>query len=340
MAVAQRLLGVIRERRWQPLSRITASAGLAIAEPGRPTTRAELLIAADSGLHEAKSNGRDQVATYSGAGTGAFHWVDEIRAALEEDRLVLHAQPIVPLAGPGRRRQELLLRMVTRDGELVQPGAFIPAAEQFGLMHELDRWVVDGAIELARRGMEVEINLSGASLGDPEIRRRVEAEVADGLAPEMLTFEVTETTAARNIDAARDFAEELERLGCHFALDDFGTGFGSLIYLKHLPFSQLKIDIEFVREVTSSEASRRLIRAIVQMAAPLGLETVAEGVEDGETLALLRELGVDYAQGYFIARPAPVDASPDMGKANRRGGRRRRGVPERANGAPVPGAAD
>jgi EAL domain-containing protein (putative c-di-GMP-specific phosphodiesterase class I) len=198
--------------------------------------------------------------------------------------------------------------MVTRDGELVQPGAFIPAAEQFGLMHELDRWVVDGAIELARRGMEVEINLSGASLGDPEIRRRVEAEVADGLAPEMLTFEVTETTAARNIDAARDFAEELERLGCHFALDDFGTGFGSLIYLKHLPFSQLKIDIEFVRELTSSEASRRLVEAIVQMAVPLGLETVAEGVEDGETLALLRELGVDYAQGYFIARPAPVTA--------------------------------
>jgi EAL domain-containing protein (putative c-di-GMP-specific phosphodiesterase class I) len=196
--------------------------------------------------------------------------------------------------------------MLGRDGGLIPPGSFIPAAEQFGIMPELDRWVVGQALELARRGVAVQVNVSGASLGDSEIRTKVEAAVAAGVRPDLLTFEVTETAAARNIEAARSFAEQLEQLGCAFALDDFGTGFGSLIYLKTLPVSQVKIDIEFVRDLVHNVPDQRLVRAIVQMAEPLGLETVAEGVEDQATLELLREIGVDFVQGFGIHRPAPL----------------------------------
>jgi diguanylate cyclase (GGDEF)-like protein/PAS domain S-box-containing protein len=308
VAVAQRFLETIRERRWQTLTRITASIGVAFADGARPTSRSELLIAADSALQDAKSNGRDQVAVYSGqGGRGGFRWVDEIRAALDENRFVLHGQAIVPASGEGRCRYELLLRMIGRDGALIQPGAFIPAAEQFGIMTELDRWVIVRALELASSGMAVEVNLSGASLGDTEIRSLVEAAVAAGVRPDLLTFEVTETAAARNIEDARSFADQLKRLGCAFALDDFGTGFGSLIYLKNLPVSQLKIDIEFVRDLVHSDADQRLVRAIVQMAEPLGLETVAEGVEDQATLELLRDIGVDFVQGFGIDEPTELN---------------------------------
>jgi diguanylate cyclase (GGDEF)-like protein/PAS domain S-box-containing protein len=310
VAVAERCLDAIRERRWQTLSRITASVGVAVVERTGMASRSELLIAAGSALQNAKSNGRDRIAVYSGEGSGGgFHWIDEIRAALDEDRLTLHGQAIVPTTGDGGRRYELLLRMIGRDGKLIPPGSFIPAAEQFGMMPELDRWVVGQALELARLGVAVEVNLSGASIGDGDIRRQVEAAVAAGVQPDLLTFEVTETAAARNIEDARSFADQLKRLGCAFALDDFGTGFGSLVYLKNLPVSQLKIDIEFVRDLVHSAADQRLVRAIVQMAEPLGLETVAEGVENQETLELLREIGVDFVQGFGIDMPKPLDLS-------------------------------
>jgi EAL domain-containing protein (putative c-di-GMP-specific phosphodiesterase class I) len=128
----------------------------------------------------------------------------------------------------------------------------------------------------------------------------------------LLTFEVTETTAVRNLESARDFAQQLQRLGCSFALDDFGTGFGSLIYLKHLPVGQLKIDMEFVRDLVRCPADQRLVTAVVAMAKPLGLETVAEGVEDKETLELLREIGVDYVQGFGIGRPFELDLEDEL----------------------------
>jgi diguanylate cyclase (GGDEF)-like protein len=309
VAVADRVRDAIRSRRWQSLSRLTASVGVAVAERGRPTTRPELLIAADSALHDAKSNGRDQTLVYSGAGGGGFQWIDEIRSALDEDRLVLHGQPIDPAGGSGVRRYELLIRMRARDGGLIPPGSFIPAAEQFGMMVEVDRWVTAHGLELARRGVPVQINLSGTSLGDPAIRETVAAAVASGVRPGLVTFEVTETAAVRNIDTAREFAEELQRLGYSFALDDFGTGFGSLIYLRHLPVSDLKIDAEFVRDLPRSKADQRLVTAIVAMARPLGLKTVAEGVEDDETLELVREIGVDYVQGFGIAKPFELEIS-------------------------------
>jgi diguanylate cyclase (GGDEF)-like protein/PAS domain S-box-containing protein len=308
LAIAERYLGAIRQRRWQTLSRMKASVGLALVERGRPTSPSELLVAAGAALENAKSNGRDQVAIYSGeGGRGAFHWIDEIRAAFDEDRFVLHGQAIVPISGEGARRYELLLRMVDRGGTLIPPGSFIPAAEQFGMMPELDQWVIKQALELASRGIAVEVNLSGESMGDRNIRKTVETAIAAGVRPDLLTFEVTETAAVRNIEDARSFAEHLNRLGCAFALDDFGTGYGSLVYLKNLPVSQLKIDIEFVRDLVHSAADQRLVSAIVQMAKPLGLETVAEGVENEATLDVLREIGVDFAQGFHVHKPAPLN---------------------------------
>jgi ketosteroid isomerase-like protein len=158
----------------------------------------------------------------------------------------------------------------------------------------------------------VEINLSGLSIGDPAILAAIERALEEsGADPKLLVFEVTETAIASDLDAGRAFAEKLTALGCGFALDDFGTGFGGLTYLKHLPANTLKIDIDFVRDLLTSEPDQRLVRAIVDLAHGFGQTTVAEGVEDEQTLQRLREMGVDRAQGYFLGRPGPLDEGPD-----------------------------
>jgi EAL domain-containing protein (putative c-di-GMP-specific phosphodiesterase class I) len=200
--------------------------------------------------------------------------------------------------------------MVGRDGQLVPPAAFIPAAEEFGLIGEIDRWVVSQALALARLQRPVEVNLSAQSLGDEWIRAAVEAAVADGVRPELLTFEITETAAARNLDVAREFSSALARLGCAFAIDDFGTGFGSLIYLRHLPIARVKIDMQFVRDMLTNPGDEKVVSAIVSTARAMGQETVAEGVEDAATLERLVEIGVDFAQGFHIERPRPITFGP------------------------------
>jgi EAL domain-containing protein (putative c-di-GMP-specific phosphodiesterase class I) len=199
--------------------------------------------------------------------------------------------------------------MIGREGELIAPAAFIPPAEQFGLITEIDRWVVARALRLAQLGRAVEINLSSHSLGDEPIREAVERAVAAGVRPELITFEITESAAARNLDVARDFAMALSRLGCGFAIDDFGTGFGSLIYLRHLPIARVKIDAQFVRDMLSNPGDERVVSAIVHTARAMGQVTVAEGIEDAATLERLREIGVDFGQGFHIQHPQPIEAS-------------------------------
>jgi PAS domain S-box-containing protein len=239
-------------------------------------------------------------------------WLARIRDALDEDRLVLFAQPIVDLSSGETVQHELLIRMRERDGTLVSPGEFLPAAERYGLIGEIDMWVIGQAASLAAEGTAVEINLSGLSIGDPAILAAIERALEEsGADPKLLVFEVTETAIASDLDAGRAFAEKLTALGCGFALDDFGTGFGGLTYLKHLPANTLKIDIDFVRDLLTSEPDQRLVRAIVDLAHGFGQTTVAEGVEDEQTLQRLREMGVDRAQGYFLGRPGPLDEGPD-----------------------------
>jgi PAS domain S-box-containing protein len=240
-------------------------------------------------------------------------WLERIQDALTEDRFVLYSQPIVDLRTGEIAQRELLIRM--RDARasgdhsrVVAPTAFLPVAEEFGLIIEIDRWVIDRATEIAATGLAVEVNVSGRSISAPglvdHIRHAIQRTGADA---RKLVFEITETALVSDDPAARVFVESLHALGCKIALDDFGTGYGGFTYVKQLPVDFLKIDIEFVRDVRTNSASRNVIQAIVSLAAGFGLETVGEGVEDEESLNLLRELGVDYGQGFYIGRPAPLE---------------------------------
>jgi EAL domain-containing protein (putative c-di-GMP-specific phosphodiesterase class I) len=217
------------------------------------------------------------------------------------------------LASGEIHQYELLLRMRDPLGELISPAAFLPVAERYDLIGAIDKWVVSRAIrmlgeELARKNRLVfEVNISGRSTGDPELLELIEHELeANGVAPEQVIFEITETTAVGNIPRAQEFAAHLNQLGCRFALDDFGAAFASFYYLKHLPFDYLKIDGEFVRSCLDDRTDQLVIRAVVDIARGLGKRTVAEMVGDQQTLDLLAELGVDHAQGYHIGKPAPL----------------------------------
>jgi PAS domain S-box-containing protein len=234
-------------------------------------------------------------------------WVGRIRDALDEDRMTLYSQPIVPLSG-GEPSQELLLRMVGRSGEITPPGSFLPVAEQYGLIAEIDRWVVVQAIRLAARGQRLEVNLSAATISHLDLLPMIERELRDTHTnPANLVFEITETALMHNIEAGEIFVRGLTAIGCQFALDDFGTGFGSFTYLKKLPITYLKVDVDFVRDLATNRDNQHLVSAIVGLARDFGYQTIAEGVEDAETLALLKEYGVNYAQGFHLGPPAPVD---------------------------------
>jgi PAS domain S-box-containing protein len=235
-------------------------------------------------------------------------WVGRIRDALDQGRMTLYSQPIVPLAG-GRPSQELLLRMFGNNGEVVLPGTFLPVAERYGLIGEIDRWVIGEAIRIAAGGERVEANLSADSISNLDLVPLIERQLRDtGTDPANVVFEITETALMKDIEAGEAFARGLSDLGCQVALDDFGTGFGSFTYLKKLPITFLKIDTDFVRELRTNRANQHLVRAIVGLAQDFGYQTIAEGVEETETLAMLEEYGVDFAQGFHLGRPAPIQS--------------------------------
>jgi PAS domain S-box-containing protein len=236
----------------------------------------------------------------------ALTWVGRTRDALDEGRLVLYSQPIMPLRG-GSPREELLLRMIDRRGDVIAPGAFLPAAEKYGLIGEIDQWVIRQTMRLASRGRNVEANLSAESTTNIRVLDLIDRELhAGAVDPAKVGFELTETALMSDIGAGEAFADGLARLGCRLALDDFGTGYGSFTYLKRLPIRSLKIDVDFVRDLSTNTANQHLVCAIIGLAQGFDLETVAEGVEDEATLALLRDYGVDYVQGYHVGRPEPI----------------------------------
>ncbi len=299
--------------------RTTCSVGIALFTADSGLGSEELLVEADIAMYDAKEAGRDQACIYDADSSrqlklhARMTWADEIRAALQEDRFTLYAQPIIPLQG-GTPRHELLVRMIGRDGEVIPPGAFLPVAERFDLVREIDRWVVERAIALLgeseRRGLDVrfEVNLSAKSLGCEDLPQHIAALLAEhGADPSRLVFEVTETAAIVNVDDAKQFARRLGELGCGFALDDFGAGFASFYYLKHMPFDFLKIDGEFVASLMTSRTNQLVVQSLVTIARGLGKRTIAEYVGDEETLAMLRAYGVDFAQGFHIGRPRPVE---------------------------------
>jgi diguanylate cyclase (GGDEF)-like protein/PAS domain S-box-containing protein len=285
---------------------VEASVGVVSFNGHEELIADDLVVRADIALYDAKQQGSGAVA-WLGQKSERLTWVDKVREAIETDRLVLYAQPIVDLRNDSIDSEELLVRLVEENGEIIPPAAFLPTAERFGLMQEIDRLVVRRALELARSGRRLAINLSGRSIDDDEIVAMLEKAVDDGVDPSQLTIEITETVAVGNLDHARRFSERLGRIGCKLALDDFGTGLSSLSYLKHIPAQVLKIDMEFVQGVAGSSMDQYLVRTIVGLAKRLGQVTVAEGVEDAATLTALRRFGVDFAQGYYLGKPAPID---------------------------------
>ena len=237
----------------------------------------------------------------------ALRWIRRCQDALAQDRLMLYAQPIVDLASGEVSQRELLLRVREEDGMIAAPAAYLEVAEQYGLIGEIDRWVIAEATRIAAEHHAVQINISASSVSDWTILDHVERCVEQsGADPRSLVFELTETALMSDHDAAVTFAERLWSLGCKVALDDFGTGFGSFTYLKELPVDFLKVDMEFVRDVTSNAASARVVEVVVSIAKAFSAKTIGEGVEDQPTMDRLAELGVDYAQGFHIARPAPI----------------------------------
>jgi len=309
---------------------VSASIGVLPLDQNVPSV-AEALSIADQACYMAKDNGRNRVQLYCPDDhelqqrRGELHWVERLQAALDCDGFELVAQEIKPLAYqaragnrkanvPPKRRFELLLRMVGPDGQLVAPMAFIPAAERYGLMPRVDRWVIARACrELAalrdsgRPLPTCMINLSGTSASDPGLADYVAGCLQqNGLEGAHVGFELTETAAVGNLAACSTLMSRLRRLGCVIALDDFGTGMSSFSYLRNLPIDLLKIDRAFIRNVATDPIDHALVETIHRIGGIMGVRTVAEGVESEEVLAALALIGVDFAQGMHVRRPVPL----------------------------------
>ena len=198
---------------------------------------------------------------------------------------------------------ELLVRMLSEDGDISPPAAFLPMAERFGVIGEIDRWVTSAGLRLAIDGEGVAVNLSGYSIGDPLIVAEIRSAIADGVDPGKVIFDVNEAAAMSNLEATCQFAGLLYGLGCNLALDDFGTGFSSFTFLKYIPARYLKIDMGFIRELASSKLDHQVVKSIVGIARCLDKRTIAEGVQDAETLGVLKAIGADYAQGFHFGAP-------------------------------------
>jgi diguanylate cyclase (GGDEF)-like protein/PAS domain S-box-containing protein len=328
--VASALVEIVRQRSrgfgGQQAGNVTASIGVAVVDAAT-VSGGELMVGADLAMYEAKEAGRNQFAVYQADSDrqprirAQMTWLQRLDRALAEERLVLHAQPIVDLRTRATVRHEILLRMVGDDGELIMPESFLPAAERFGTITAIDRWVLAEAIRAMGRvtaaggRLALSVNVSARSVGDAELVAVLSAELAAaGVEPADLVVELTETAAVSDIPRAGAFAEAVRTLGCGFALDDFGAGFGSFSYLKHLPFDVLKIDGEFVAHAQDNETDRLVIAAVTGIAHGLGRTTVAELIEDGPVINVLLAHGVDLGQGHHLGRPVPLDdLLADMG---------------------------
>lgn len=320
------LLDVLRAARFTwggRVFRFGASIGVALVSQPLQTL-AQVLSAADAACYAAKEAGRDRVKFYHATDEdlvrrmGEMTWVSRIHGALEEGRLVLYGQPVVSLQ-PGAlaapRYCEVLARLREPDGQLTTPGAFIPAAERYGLMPSVDQWVVKELLEQLSRapsthrdGVIYGVNLSAVTLNQEGMLAWLSRLLREhAIRPGLLCFEITETTAISNLSLAREFIVELKRLGCAFALDDFGSGMSSFSYLRNLAVDYLKIDGAFVVDAAKDPVSRAMVDAINRVGRTIGIRTIAERVEDDATLAAMREIGVDYVQGFGVAYPQPLE---------------------------------
>ncbi len=322
--IAREMIDAIRKIRlpWDgKVYDIGASIGVT-AIAGKSPNPVELMSQADVACYAAKSAGRNQVMVYGGRnGVAERHHreilvASGIRRAIEADRLELYAQEILTLNGTASamRNVEVLLRMRDASGRILRPGSFIPAAERYDLMGNLDRWVIEKALmgrgeRLAGVGnLAVSINLSANSLNDPLFWPFLSQMLQlSRLPPERVNFEITETALINNLETARTFMSAVRTAGYALILDDFGTGLSSFNYLKQFPVDGLKIDGSFISQLKNSPVDRVIVESINEIAHKLGIRTIAEFVEDDETLDIVRAIGIDQAQGYAIGRPIPLD---------------------------------
>ena len=319
-ALAERVARAIDAHRFKWEDRcfsVSSSIGVLIIE--ETMTPSEAMAAADQACYLAKDDGRNRVRIYRPKDLESRHeqmnWTAKITEALEENRFMLYAQRIAPLANndiPGH--YEILLRMQGPHG-VIAPGSFIPSAERYGLMTKIDRWVIANTCKKAAALLKKHgaiptylINLSGTSVTDPELPNYIKKCLEESALPAAsIGFELTETTAVSNLESAAKLMRELKTLGCRIVLDDFGSGMSSFTYLKALPVDSLKIDGAFVRGITTDNVDLTLIEAMQKVAHALGISTVAECVENAEALEMLAKIGVNFAQGFHIHRPAPLE---------------------------------
>lgn len=318
-AVADRVLTGLRRQTFmiegQPLQ-VTASLGI-ILYPQHGTELADVLAGADLAMYESKRRGRNVYTVHEPRADWQERlkerttWAQRLRSALSDGRFVLHCQPICPARGGEPRIWELLLRLDEQGHDLVPPLAFLDMADRFGFSGEIDRWVIRQAVRLLAETVplpvSLAVNVSSKSLSDPELAADIERELLEhAVDPGRLVIEITETAAITDFVIARRFVTAVRELGCRVAMDDFGAGFSSFSQLKDLPVDLLKLDGSFIQNVCHSEADLHIVTALVSVAAGLGKQTVAEFVGDEATQSLLRKIGVDYVQGYYVGRPRPV----------------------------------
>ena len=315
-----------RQFQWEDkIFNLSASFGL-VAIHVNSGNVTELLSAADAACYAAKDMGRNRIQIYREddgmlqVRHTEMQWVNGINRALYEKRFTLYAQPMVPLSDEARqapRHWEVLLRIIDEQGELVSPGAFIPAAERFHIMPSIDKWVVPSALTVigeqlgSREDDSIHqmfgLNLSGSALSDDHALRFIKDSVTgSSIPPSCLCFEITETEVIQDLDKAIEFIKELKSIGCRFALDDFGSGSSNFSYLKSLPVDFIKIDGMFVRSIADDVLARTIVESINDIAHVIGVKTIAEFVENEEILNILKGIGIDYAQGYGIGKPVPL----------------------------------
>jgi diguanylate cyclase (GGDEF)-like protein/PAS domain S-box-containing protein len=305
----------------------TFEIGVSIGVIGINAENAEMsrvLSSADVACYAAKDSGRNRVHVFEASDAivseryGQMHWTGRITKALEENRFQLYQQPIVGMSDDNRDHLEVLLRMIDESGNVIPPGAFMPAAERYGLMPEIDRWVIRAAFEFMGKNDPADpvkdtsrvfsINLSGDSINDDSLLEFILNEKdRHNISLTNVCFEITETVAISNLNKASMFINELKNYGCKFALDDFGSGLSSFSYLKNLPVNYLKIDGSFVKDVSRDEIDRAMVVSIQQIGKVMKLTTIAEHVEDESTLSVLREIGIDLVQGFHLGRPQAIE---------------------------------
>jgi len=332
--IAQKLCHTVREFRFawgDQVFELGVSVGLVPVTAGSKDPQ-EILSEADEACFAAKEKGRNRIQVFEHGDAelvrrhGEMQWVPRLNQAIKEDRFQLYCQSITSMSNSDEKHCEILLRLRDENDELVLPGEFIPAAERYNLMSNIDKWVIANALaRIGRYHAESKvanrkiwsINISGASMGDESFLMYLTRQIdLHNVPAESLCFEITETAAVENIESARNLIETLKDAGCRFSLDDFGSGLSSFTYLKNLPVDYVKIDGAFIKGIVSNSLDYALVRSINDIGHAIGTRTIAEFVENEEIMEKVKEIGIDYAQGFFVAKPRPMDDCCEQGAEN------------------------